>query len=778
MGYKNTAGNSSISNEMGQWRYFTASMDKLGAYKGAKINLQVPEQHIPQKMNWAAAAGTAVAKGMGVYEAYREREYKSAEKYLDTHSLAEYKQQIKDKNVPFQYDYLAMSHLKQGMGENIFKLAAQDFQTDIDRNKYRGMSPEEVDAAFYAHVQDSIKEFDDGSLGFSTEDYYFNKGVYDNANKTRVGMLLEHAKVEDDFLQKQFEQQTTAKVKALANDPAMSLEEIQAGINDILNTSYRMSPDAQYNYLKTFLNELGNNPNGDTILENIGNMKVSGDVTLRQYMGEDEYQQARIKAESFRFRTDAKYRMEFQQGVDRWVRDGNVIAIQNALNKHIATNGNVEDAEYEYMLRAIDQARTVQEANTRAAAKSGLNELAMAEWEKYYRAVANGTADVTFEVKKQEIDNKYGSNSYKTNDLKVIQQMITNEAFAKFQKGDSEPLRMLMDVASAPSQAGTEYRSYLADNIQGLYRDIDRTIQESVETGAPIPDSKREEYLQQFQLLSQMYHVNSFAFTESLGENYKDTLGKFRRMDLAMRMGLDPLQQEVKIINSERAMRDEVLKKTKGASAYANYQLTMKDIEFNSGNLSQRLAYSEFLTAEVKARAVDLVMANPDANMSDAVKAAEKQVLEEFGVLEGTQIVVPKALIKRDSEFIGIDKVDTDEYMTATGKALKNILSESTKTGVVSDEDYSGTYLGQDNTGEYVFVVVDYLGRHIGDVPLKSVTKRADKLLEEEGIQNIQRLSVLQKHKSLPSQPAFFMNAPYASPDASVKALKTLNGEN
>ena len=39
MAYKNTAGTTSIANEMGTWRYFNSGLAKLGEYKSANLNI-------------------------------------------------------------------------------------------------------------------------------------------------------------------------------------------------------------------------------------------------------------------------------------------------------------------------------------------------------------------------------------------------------------------------------------------------------------------------------------------------------------------------------------------------------------------------------------------------------------------------------------------------------------------------------------------------------------------------------------------------------------------
>lgn len=776
-GYTNSAGNTSASNQIGQFRYFTSSMDKLGTYKATGINIPIPKANIPQQVNWAATTANTLVKSMGVYEAYRDQQFKRAEEYLNTHSIDDYKKAMSDGDVPFQYDYLAMTKLKEGYGKIVSSLATQDFKNLVDRNYFQGKTPEEVDAAFYTHLQDSIKEFDDGTLGFSTDDYFFNKGVYEDANKTRIGMMTEHAVVEDEFLQQQFEQQQLAMAKDLANDPSKPINEIIDNLkNNILSTGYRATPAFANKLLNTFTSELANNPKGASILRSIGDLEVYNGTTLREYMGEHAYQEALINAESFRFKTDAKYRMDFQQGVDKWVQAGDVASIQAALNQHIKTNGNVQDAEYEYLLKAVDQAQRVQEANAKAAAKGNLHLQAAEELYKIELARSHGEKVETPEQVKQRFEATYGPGAYTSNLVKVTHQRIVNEALVKAADGDTEPLRILMNQVIRPSMDNMEFETYLADGLKDTFNDVQRVIDETVATGAPIDESKKIEYMQKFQALQQMYHLNPYAFTKILGENYKDLSDKFRRMDIASRIGLDPIQQEVKITNAERAMRDEKYKSTQGASSFANYRIPMQKVEYNSGNLSQRLAYSELLTAMTKSRAAEQMEIDPDLSATDALKASAEQVTEEFGVLTDGKIVVSKSLLTSHSNFIGIAKVDPNDYMELSGLAFVDILKESGDFEEVSLDTYNNTYIGQDSQGAYIFVVVDSLGRHLGDIPVSAVAARADKMLEAQGNEAISRLNNLKVHKNLPNVIGSWGSAPNYDPTAVMRNTRIAAG--
>lgn len=733
-GYTNSAGNSSASNQLSQFRYFTSSMDKLGTYKATNVNIPLPRVDIPQQVNWAATAANTLIKGMGIYEAYRDQQYKRAEEYLNTHSIEDYKKSMVEGEVPFQYDYLAMTKLKEGYGKIVFNLAAQDFKNKVDRNYFQGKSPEEVDAAFYQQLQDSVKEFDDGTLGFSTDDYFFNQGVYAKANETRVGMMVEHAKVEDDYLQQQFEQQTIAQIKDLANDPNKSIDDITAGIKDILSTTYRSSPEAQYKYLQTLLTELGSNPNGDTILENIGGLEVAEGTTLREYMGEAEFQKARVNAESFRFKTDAQYRMVFQQKIDGFVRDGNVNAIQAALNAHIKENGNVQDAEYEYMLRALGQAQDVQLRGLSAAHGLANRERAAALWQQYYRDVAADKEVPTQEVFKQYVDSICGSGSYSANDLKVFQQMAVN---ACLESGDPKVIGTVLSVANRDATNNREMASYVGDFFSNSMRDINNAINK-LSTGSQLTDEERQGVSKTLSGVLSLYTMNPSATVNSLKGGNKENLFNLRIMDMAVRNGKDPIKLMADLETANRAMRDESYTKSGGKFSSANFQITNKDLskaydDMDFGNLSATLHYNDYLTAEAKVRAVTLKSIDPSTSFDDCIKAAKEQVLAEYAPIQGTSIIMPKTLLRDTVLDSALESVPIDSYMETANETLVNILTKN-GTGIKAASDYSDSFLGYDENDNLVVHVVDYLGNSRGTVSLEAWSKATNEAVKNKAI--------------------------------------------
>lgn len=735
-GYTNSAGNTSASNQLGQFRYFTSSMDKLGTYKATGINIPIPKANIPQQVNWAATTANTLVKSMGVYEAYRDQQFKRAEEYLNTHSIEDYKKAMSEGEVPFQYDYLAMINLKKGYGKIVSSLAAQDFKNLVDRNYFQGKTPEEVDAAFYTHLQDSIKDFDDGTLGFSTDDYFFNQGVYEDANKTRIGMMTEHAVVEDNFLQEQFEQQKLAQARDLTSDPNKTTEDVVTGFKDLISTGYRASPAFISRCLETVINGTADNPNGVQLLDTLGKLEVSKGVTLREYMGESKYQEALINARSFRFKHDAEYRMKFQQSVDALVNEGKVNEIQALLNQHIKTNGNIQDSEYEYLLKAVDQAKTVQQRSLNSAMANDNRERAAAEWREYYVKVARSETVPTQEVFKQYIDNKYGSSSYSSNDLKVWQQEAVS---AIFESGDSKAIGTLFDVVNTESSNNREMSRYVGAGLHNSMGAVNDTI-EKLSSGTQVTDEERQAAISKFNAVHALYRQNPSAVVHSLNGSYTDTLSQVRLMDMAVRSGKDPLQFMADVRIAEKAMRDEKYEKSGGASTYARYQITLTELEkqlsVSPSNINALMATNEYLTAETKVRTVEYKLAKPSMSIADCLNAASSQVFDEYSAIPETAVVLPKtklaSYVSKDSP-IDISRVPPNTFAEASSKQFVQMITKE-GTGITKPSDYVGSYYGMNEDNEEVIFVIDANGHLRGEVPLADLANETAKTLAQESI--------------------------------------------
>ena len=121
--YQNSAGNKGVSTEYGQWRYFNSSIKRLGEYSNARLNTRVLDYVPKQELDWMKTITGAARGALGLFEMRRQYSYKKADDWLSKHSLKEYHQLMKDGNVPFQDDPLAMQRLKFRHGEILADIA-------------------------------------------------------------------------------------------------------------------------------------------------------------------------------------------------------------------------------------------------------------------------------------------------------------------------------------------------------------------------------------------------------------------------------------------------------------------------------------------------------------------------------------------------------------------------------------------------------------------------------------------------------------------------------
>ena len=112
MAYKNSAGTSSAKQEFYNWSYFSQGMAKLGEAKGVQVNIKDRLKPPQEEVDWLSTVAEGFKKIGTVADAYKEKAFKQADEYLRTHSLEEYQNDVKNNNIPFQYDPVSMSRLK------------------------------------------------------------------------------------------------------------------------------------------------------------------------------------------------------------------------------------------------------------------------------------------------------------------------------------------------------------------------------------------------------------------------------------------------------------------------------------------------------------------------------------------------------------------------------------------------------------------------------------------------------------------------------------------
>ena len=196
--YQNSAGNTGIARQYGEWRYFNANLGKLDEYRAPRLNTKIQPVVAKQQLDWGKAL-IEVNKGLfGLFEARRNYSYKLADDWLAKHSLEEYHQMMEEGNVPFQDDPLAMQRLKFRHGEILADIAQQDFQSRIDNGEFVGMEPEEIDAENFKYMNQVLNKDTDVYPYKADGDWFFNQGFWANSNKFRQQVFAKSKAVDDD----------------------------------------------------------------------------------------------------------------------------------------------------------------------------------------------------------------------------------------------------------------------------------------------------------------------------------------------------------------------------------------------------------------------------------------------------------------------------------------------------------------------------------------------------------------------------------------------------
>lgn len=376
MAYKNSDGNSSIANQWGQWRYFSSALDKLGTAKPATISINENNVTIPEADNWLECFKDVARAVKGGFEAKKELSYKLADDYLKSHSLEQYREEMTKGLVPFQDDPLAMARLKESHGQMLFQYITEDFQRRVDTNEFKGKAPEEVDAEFFKFMRENVSDVAK-QFGYSSEDVFFNRGVFTNSPAERIKMMTRQKEVEHKFKVQDMFITESAKVHAIIQNGG-NAEALVGALREMdLTVGRFLDPEHQNKLWTSVISSLENSPEGFFTLQQLADSKdlpFANGVTLREYLGEDGYKTSLIKAYNYRYQRDTKAYLDYQNGLSNLADSGELSVLEAIRNSELEANGNILTDRVKDIEKAVDRAREVQRSNLRAAAVKAQNE--------------------------------------------------------------------------------------------------------------------------------------------------------------------------------------------------------------------------------------------------------------------------------------------------------------------------------------------------------------------------------------------------------------------
>lgn len=415
MAYKNSDGNTSISNQWGQWRYFNSAFTKLGELKATTPSIR-PQKTIEEANDWVGAVGASFKALKGVYDARKELADTVADEYLQKHSLEEYQQQMKMGNVPFQDDPLAMSSLKQKHGKILFSAIAQDFQARVDANEFKGMSPEQVDAEFFKFMKEQSAGVSE-AFGYADNDYHFNKGLYSDSPEKRIKMMLRQKTVEDAYQKQQDLIANAAELSALCSHEGVSADLFVSTLaNQYLTTGAHEKPEDLLKKVSSSLEILATNPNAGQSIKDLKDREIPGleGVTFGKILGEEGYKELVLKNANARYASNAQAKLDFQNSLDVMATNGKAPELLALRNSKFKESGGLLTDEVKDIEKAYDAAVKVQLANAKqnaVALKKQQDELLKTSASRaYVQAVARGEPVVSKDVAgltNKDIDTAY-----------------------------------------------------------------------------------------------------------------------------------------------------------------------------------------------------------------------------------------------------------------------------------------------------------------------------------------------------------------------------------
>jgi len=367
--YKNTDTSSSIANEFGTWRYFNSNLKKLSGYKAESANIPVPSKMpIEQEVNWVNVVGDAMVASFEGFEAYRDNvAYKKADDYVKKHSMEDYIQAVKANKIPFQDDPIAMQRLKYNYGSLTRNLAKQDFLNRVNRNEFIGKSREQVDAEMYRSYKQSMNSLKDVFPYDAPNDYFFNQGFWEDSEKDRLDVLLQHQKVSNDWNIKEKVRTSLVELSSLIQDPTLTGDELNGFLGDVYNTGlYHSDPLEQHKLMESTMSIITASPNGFRLLNEIKDKQIPGtNTTYGEYYGDASYKLLLAKADNTRTLADTRQWSDFRLRIDELERGLDKQTLKALYSQELIANKNTETERSKYIFSAIQGVERAEAALTK-----------------------------------------------------------------------------------------------------------------------------------------------------------------------------------------------------------------------------------------------------------------------------------------------------------------------------------------------------------------------------------------------------------------------------
>lgn len=521
--YQNSAGNTGISRQYGEWRYFNASIKKLGEYRAPRLNLRQQPVMSKNEINWGEAALEAGKGMLGMFEARREYSYKLADDWLSKHSLEEYHQAMKSGNVPFQDDPLAMQRLKFRHGEVLADIAQRDFQSRIEKGEFIGMEPEEIDAENYKYMQEVLAKDTDVYPYKANGDWFFNQGFWANANKFRSEVFDKSKTVDDNYYKQQALIQTQADIVSLVQGGANAKQLSSAMQLAPEAFGYHITPEEWTKIAANVGDQLSLTPWGSQVIDQMKDMKVPtlGNITYRDIWGGEKGVQAlKVSSANFRYSNDVVLRRSDFNTIEDLVNKGNVEELQRKAIEIRKQDGG-DSTRFKDYWDAADRAQTQRDKLIKQRSKqtkeSAVDTANLYLADRYLSALLNGDSNIRDYTNERHWDaeGKKLFSQLSDEKFKLTKENIDYVFEESVRRGRYTPAQ-IAQMATATYDTYNPAREYIRNNCKNAFS----VIQGQVNNVNAVPNFKVEEP-ENISTLLEIYQADPSAFGD-LGS--QDTL--------------------------------------------------------------------------------------------------------------------------------------------------------------------------------------------------------------------------------------------------------------
>lgn len=484
MAYENTEGNSSIAQQMGTWRYFNSSIEKLGTYKPAPISVNPTVKPPKEQVDWATAAWDATKLARGLFEARREVSYKKADQYLKTHSIKEYEQAMLQGNIPFQDDPLAMQRLRYDHGKLISSLAQEEFQQKIQSGQFVGLQPQQLDSKYFQFFRQQTADINK-TFGYEDDDYWFNQGLYQTTPNARVKAGLKNMDVTNKWQTQKSFIVDTSKFTAIVGSQQTTSQQILGTFDQIVhNPKYaHYSPQKQVKLLQEGLKTISKRANAPGLLKSLSqkNVPIGGaQIRLKDLIGQVGWKQLQVQAYNSQWKAQADLFTNDRRIIQSYVQNGDYRSLRMMLQQQLASNGNhyTERAKYLQSAQqsAIDRSALLLYRQEVRIAKEQQQAQKTADSQLFIEALAGGGVVQNYKLKDISTTDIYRTYVAMLPNLSVDQQIKIasnhtggyNPARDAFKQVASSAMRdfdsMVTSMQNNPKQAMRQ----LPKNLQGV----------------------------------------------------------------------------------------------------------------------------------------------------------------------------------------------------------------------------------------------------------------------------------------------------------------------